>query len=86
MALNEKDDNDVQALFGPLLATQRELMRIIDITGQVEEVMDFAIDVGMDGAAMHLQTIRWDLHCVAGLLRQQLITQMIQLAPYFRRR
>lgn len=86
MAMNETADNDVQALFGPLLATQRELMRIIDITGQVEEVMDFATDVGMDGAAMHLQTIRWYLHCVAGLLRQQLITQMIQLAAHFQTR
>ena len=51
-------DVDLQTLFQPLLASQRELMRAIEIICQIDDLSDFTEDVELQAATAHLRLVR----------------------------
>ena len=77
-------DVDLQTLFQPLLASQRELMRAIEIICQIDDLSDFTEDVELQAATAHLRLVRQPLDQVCAVLRLRLTIHMVQLARRFR--
>ena len=75
---------DLQTLFLPILATQRELTRANEILYQVDDLSDYTEDVDLPAATNHLHLVRQQLQRVFSILRLRLAIQMAQLARYFR--
>jgi hypothetical protein len=75
---------DLQTLFLPILATQRELTRANEILCQVDDLSDYTEDVQLIAATNHLQQIRRQMQQVCSILRLRMAIQMVQLARYFR--
>ena len=77
-------DVDLQTLFQPLLASQRELMRAIEIICQIDDLSDLTEDVELQAATAHLRLARQPLDQVCTVLRLRLTIHMVQLARRFR--
>ena len=75
---------DLQALFAPILHTQRELARAHEIICQVDDLSDYTDDNHLQEASLHLAQVRQRLRAVITHLKLRLTIQMIQLARFFR--
>ena len=75
---------DLQALFAPILHTQRELARAHEIICQVDDLSDFTDEHHLQEASLHPINVRQRLRAVCTLLKLRLTIQMIQLARFFR--
>ena len=75
---------DLQALFEPILQTQRELARAHEIICQVDDLSDYTDDNHLREASLHLLQVRQRLRAVITHLKLRLTIQMIQLARLFR--
>ena len=75
---------DLQTLFLPILATQRELTRANEILCQLDDLSDYTEDVQLIAATNHLHQIRRQMQQVCSILRLRMAIQMVQLARYFR--
>ena len=75
---------DIQALFEPILQTQRELARAHEIICQVDDLSDYTDDNHLTQASLHLAQVRQRLRAVITHLKLRLTIQMIQLARFFR--
>ena len=74
----------LQALFAPILHTQRELARAHEIICQVDDLSDYTDDNHLQEASLHLAQVRQRLRAVITHLKLRLTIQMIQLARFFR--
>ena len=75
---------DLQALFEPILQTQRELARAHEIICQIDDLSDYIDDNHLPQASLHLDQVRQHLRAVITHLKLRLTIQMIQLARFFR--
>ena len=75
---------DLQALFDPILQTQRELARAQKVICQVDDLSDYLDDHHLPQASLHIDQVRQHLRAVITHLKLRLTIQMIQLARFFR--
>ena len=66
---------DLQALFAPILHTQRELARAHEIICQIDDLSDFTDEHHLQETSLHLVTVRQRLRAVCTLLKLRLTIQ-----------